>query len=101
MRRTLLIALLALTGCSEPDPAYACGPVGAYLFCDPDQACVARISFGGIEPSVWACAPDLGCDAPQDDYCDASATGAACERERVRANDGASLEVSVARCTVP
>lgn len=96
-----LLVALAASACSEPDPTYACGPVGAYLFCDPDQACVAVVSFAGTSPSVFACAPDLGCDAPQEDYCDATAFDATCERARAEAADGSRPEVSVVRCNVP
>ncbi|UJR85280.1 hypothetical protein [Sandaracinus amylolyticus] len=100
MRPLLVLALLGV-GCVEPDGSYACGPVGAYLFCAPDEACVGVISFTGAAPEVWACAPDVGCDAPEDDYCDERATSARCEPTRADANDGSRPLVSVVRCEVP
>ncbi|MDQ3035510.1 MAG: hypothetical protein M3Y87_24100 [Myxococcota bacterium] len=96
------IVLLALaTACSAGEATYACGPVGAYLLCDLDQACVEHRSPIATMPNLWTCEPDVGCATPQRDYCGVDSTSADCEQAAAEATDGSRPLVSIASCTYP
>jgi hypothetical protein len=97
---TLLLALLA-TGCASREASYACGPVGSYLFCALDEACVGHASVTGATRAIWACAPERGCETPAEDYCGPDALSAECSSERARATDGSRPLVSVVQCSQP